>query len=597
MSLEDLFVIEICAGSARLSRAAHQCGFRTMAVDHSTARTCGFPICVFDLTDADDLAHLVQFMEESADSILAVWFAPPCGTCSRAREKRLKELEKAGIKTPIPLRSTDKPDQLDGLSGLDKIKVEKANMLYDAVYTLASLACTLHIFVGIENPTNSHYWNTSPMKKLCNEQEHHYVTFHNRAHGGDRDKSTSLWVNDNWLDSLASLCDRQHVHKPWTTKASNGTIRFATAEEAAYPTLLCERIVHCLRDKAIEFGASSPDTIAEQAATSEAAKLSRLVLGALPRGHKVKPLIAEYGTYVMVFTDPQRPADLDKYINTLPKGSKVVARHFLTWGEFQSVHANSDTAVVLQVAPNAAVEKVNVGVPSDPDAFIERAIAAGHPRSLDQFVDPQVASMIRENYVDEPAELAAKRVAFFKKYLRRAKELKGEEDKLRAAMPPHVLALVGNKRLALWKEILNDFEYPDKTLIDDIASGFKLNCWMPRSHVFKARAKRPAMSMETLRNLSKALNATTYRSMSVRQEPDIEAAAWEETEEEVREGWVWFDNEGESTTSSLGSALAYDNRTKCVSLMIAHVVGLTGRWVCTRSSSCSYNPLTFWPPL
>jgi hypothetical protein len=135
----------------------------------------------------------------------------------------------------------------------------------------------------------------------------------------------------------------------------------------------------------------------------------------------------------------------------------------------------SETAVVLQVAPNTAFEKVNVGVPSDPDAFIERAIAAGHPRSLDQFVDPQVASMIRENYVEKPAELAAKRVAFFKKYLRRAKELKGEEDGLRAAMPPHVLAVVGNKRLALWKEILDDFEYPDKTLIDDIAGVFKLN--------------------------------------------------------------------------------------------------------------------------
>ena len=54
------------------------------------------------------------------------------------------------------------------------------------------------------------------------------------------------------------------------------------------------------------------------------------------------------------------------------------------------------------------------------------------------------------------------------------------------------------------------------------------------------------MSMETLKTLSKALNATTYRNMSVRQEPDIEAAAWEETEEEVRKGWVWFDNEGES---------------------------------------------------
>ena len=54
------------------------------------------------------------------------------------------------------------------------------------------------------------------------------------------------------------------------------------------------------------------------------------------------------------------------------------------------------------------------------------------------------------------------------------------------------------------------------------------------------------MSMETLKTLSKALNATTYRNLSVRLEPDIEAAAWEETEEEVQKGWVWFDNEGES---------------------------------------------------
>ena len=216
--LEDLFIIEICAGSARLSKVAHQCGFRTMAVDHSTARANSFPICVFDLTDADDVERLVSFIEETADSILGIWIAPPCGTCSRAREKRLKTLEEKGFKVPIPLRSTAQPDQLDGLTGLDKIKVEKANMLYDAVYVIASLACDLQIFVAIENPTNSHYWNTSPMQKLCKERPHHYVTFHNCAHGGDRDKSTSVWVNGDWLDSLGILCDRQHKHKPWATQ-------------------------------------------------------------------------------------------------------------------------------------------------------------------------------------------------------------------------------------------------------------------------------------------------------------------------------------------------------------------------------------------
>ena len=58
MSLGDLYMI--CAGSARLSKVAHECGFRTMAIDHSAARTCGFPIRVVDLTDADELASLVQ---------------------------------------------------------------------------------------------------------------------------------------------------------------------------------------------------------------------------------------------------------------------------------------------------------------------------------------------------------------------------------------------------------------------------------------------------------------------------------------------------------------------------------------------------------
>ena len=108
-------------------------------------------------------------------------------------------------------------------------------------------------------------------------------------------------------------------------------------------------------------------------------------------------------------------------------------------------------------------------------------------------------------------------------------------------MPPHVLKLVGNKRLALWKEILRDCNYPDTSLIDNIASGFKLSGWMPRSNVFKTRTKRPSMSMDTLKGLAKALNASTYKSMLVRQEPDIETATWSETEEEVNKGWVWFD--------------------------------------------------------
>ena len=546
-SIEDLYVIEICAGSARLSKTAHIHGFRTMAVDHTTTRTCGFPICVFDLTDCDSLQSLLDFIEESADSILMVWIAPSCGTCSRAREKRLPELEARGGKVPKPLRSVAQPDHLDGLSGVNKIKVEKANMLYDAVLAIAVRAAELHIFCAIENPTNSHYWSTTPMQTLCSKQQHHYVTFHNCAHGGDRDKATSLWVNDDWLDELALMCDRKHKHKPWTSTLNGGHVKFATSSEAAYPWLLCERIINCVKRVALEMGAHAPETLAEQAEGPTKDKLTRIVLGALPRGHKVKPLVSEFGDYVQVLTDPQRPSLLDEFLQKQLKGARIVSRRMVKGDNMQAAPPQGENHVLGDIQNCDVLEKVSIGIPSSPDDFIDRAKKAGHPRALDQFVDPQIQDMLRSNFSGEPLDLAKKRIAFFHKYLQRAKLLSQEEEQLRQTMPPHVRALVGEKRLVLWKEILSDLHYPDATLIDEIAEGFKLSGWMERSGVFKTRTKRPSMSMATLKKLAPSLNCSTFRSMSVRQEPELECATWTETVEEEKKGWIWFDpDESES---------------------------------------------------
>eukprot|EP00435_Cladocopium_sp_Y103_P054514 s1794_g17.t1 len=204
---------------------------------------------------------------------------------------------------------------------------------------------------------------------------------------------------------------------------------------------------------------------------------------------------------------------------------------------------NDQNVVTLVTEHIDIVEKVHIGIPSEPDEFIARAIEAGHPRSLDQFLDPQVEAAVRANFSSEPVDLAKKRISFFNKYLKRAQELSQAEQALRDKMPPHVRSLVGDKRLLLWKEILHDLNYPDTDLIDEIAEGFKLSGWMNRSNVLKQRTKRPSMSMETLKKLSKGLNATTLRAMSVRQEEMLESATWEETVEEEKKGWVWFDTD------------------------------------------------------
>ena len=212
-------------------------------------------------------------------------------------------------------------------------------------------------------------------------------------------------------------------------------------------------------------------------------------------------------------------------------------------GDFQAAPPQDDRHVLGNAGSCEVLEKVYIGIPSSPDEFIHRAIEAGHPRALDQFVDPQISDMLHSNFVAEPAELARTRVAFFNKYLERAKELSNEEERLRQSMPPHVKALVGGKRLVLWKEILTDLHYPDVGLIDEIAEGFKLSGWMSKSGVFKPRTKRPSMSMATLRKLAPSLNSSNLRNMTIRQEPDLESATWDETIEEERKGWIWFDDE------------------------------------------------------
>ena len=102
--LSKIYVLEIFAGSARLSKAALEQGFASIAVDHKSDRASGIAIQHYDLTDPSHLDSLVIFIQENKDDIAMVWMAPPCGTASKARERPLKHLEKLGMSIPKPLR-------------------------------------------------------------------------------------------------------------------------------------------------------------------------------------------------------------------------------------------------------------------------------------------------------------------------------------------------------------------------------------------------------------------------------------------------------------------------------------------------------------
>ena len=226
------------SGCEKLTAAIRKIGMGSVAVDRSAQRTSG-PVAILDLTRDEDLQYLLKFIESEKDNIMLVHMAPPCGTASAARNRRYKALEGAGYELPVPLPS---------LRGLDASKVLSANCLYNATLMIAKLCIRLQITVSIENPHNSLFWDTDPIKELLQLCPGKTNVFDSCMMGGDRDKATTWWCSDDLFDSFNLRCNKQHTHKPWTPTVTAKGLQFPTASEASYPELLCERVAHLVQD-------------------------------------------------------------------------------------------------------------------------------------------------------------------------------------------------------------------------------------------------------------------------------------------------------------------------------------------------------------
>ena len=123
---DRILFIEIFAGSAKLSNAAEKRGFRALSVDHSRNKhRPQHDIWLMDLSDSSSHSGLMHTLEEDVPG--AMHMAPPCGTCSRARERPVPHL---GENAPEPLRDERNLFGFSSLSGRDKMSIAKQHSLH-----------------------------------------------------------------------------------------------------------------------------------------------------------------------------------------------------------------------------------------------------------------------------------------------------------------------------------------------------------------------------------------------------------------------------------------------------------------------------------
>ena len=138
--------MEVFCGSARLTKALRARGLDAWGVDWKGGRLQpeSPAILMLDLRIPGNIRRLERLLDHP--NLVWVHFAPPCGTCSRAR------LIRPG---PPQLRSEEFPEGLPYLAERfpkEALKVKSANELYEAMLTLITKCIAKRVRWTLENP-------------------------------------------------------------------------------------------------------------------------------------------------------------------------------------------------------------------------------------------------------------------------------------------------------------------------------------------------------------------------------------------------------------------------------------------------------------
>ena len=405
---------------------------------------------------------------------------------------------------------------------------------------------SFNIASSLENPANSIFWLIPCALSMIQKIRGYETLFHNCCHGGLRRKLTKWWDTHGIFDELAAVCenDGSHEHLDWKPETSENKLHYPTSSEAAFPFLLCQRLVDSVKSRLTDSSASGPQNLQEQIEVEDKNSHS-FILGMLPRGKKFRQLVSKFEHYIECYIKPEDDNTLNSFLSQCRKGSRAANRRCLKWGDVRVDLIDKQfvdkTFLDANTGLECRVEKVSIGIPRNPIDFCNKSFLAGHPRSIAVHLSQQVEDALNANFFDEPHVVAKKGAVFFAKCSKRAAELKGREAEILQSCPEHVRNIMRGKNLQLLREILNDLNYRDKTLVDDLCSGFKLTGWLPKSGVFPGRIRHPEYDVQTLKVLGKGLKKSVLAQVRNAEVDEVAESTWSTTLEEERLGCIWRD--------------------------------------------------------
>ena len=537
----QLIFLEIFSGTAQLSACAKDVGFLIYPVDHHKHRAAKASIVPLDLTQPAAQNNLISML--CSANIGAAHIASPCG--ARPFEDQ-------------PFRSPEQPLGVEHLSGSNAAMVARANRLYAFVLFMTIILLARNCIVSQESTPHAPMW-------LVIE---HYLLLHPALRPWwdrleDNLFQNCLWGSatdhwTNWRGTLGlftalrrtSALTQEHL-------SSHDQPALQVNASSGYPKPLCSAYVDCVCQALQARGVQFPPSHLEHVSTARA-------LRDFSAKHE-PPLLSEYW---LITTETRA----QYFFSSKPLATPVAS---VKMGQVLEDINDSEPSKAAQLEQEFAGQpstalwlsgahegETRYGVHRTPDQAIQAALRIKHPLDYKFPLPDLLVTAVVKVISMGPEAIVRHRASVLKQMLVRRQELSCKEKQLHLELHPEIRPILAGKQLLLWKEVLQDTNFPDENLIDEVIQGFQITGQAPFSPVFPHGHQPSLQSEEELMSQAKwRRKATIAKCLPSSDDADVDRELWEQTLTECSRGWLQgpFESEQEVT-----NVLGHDS------------------WICTR---------------
>jgi hypothetical protein len=192
---------------------------------------------------------------------------------------------------------------------------------------------------------------------------------------------------------------------------------------------------------------------------------------------------------------------------------------------------------------------------ASPSEFVKSASVAKHPMLENRGIDDVLAAVIAEILSLGAVAVSRKRFQEILQWRARATELQPAEDAIHAEWHESQRNVLSGKRFLLMKEMLEQINYQDSGLIEELLEGAKLTGANKPSNVFpKICPWKIPTSDSQLRAKSKWVRKALRAQCKPAAEASFDVAVWAATEAVLQKKWLSgpFDSE-EAVSTAIGT--------------------------------------------